>query len=164
LTALIEDIVNFLSPQKRFRNVNLSKDLDKSLPEMVADPSQLSQLFYNLLNNAAQALNGQKDAGINITTLYSQESQEVTIDLADNGPGVPQELIDKAFSTRFTTKSGGHGIGLIVCAKVVNNHDGKIKVEHGPNGGTVFTITLPVKMTLEEIKQEPLNITGRVNI
>lgn len=144
LNTLIEDIISFLSPQKRFRNIGLGKLLDTDLPLMTADPSQLTQLFYNILNNAAQALKNQSAAAIKITTSYLKQEQEVQIEICDNGPGISNELIEKAFSSRFTTKKEGHGFGLIVCAKVVNNHGGKIAVNRGIEGGTSFLITLPV--------------------
>ncbi|MBD3217256.1 MAG: response regulator, partial [candidate division Zixibacteria bacterium] len=138
LNALLEDIVAFLAPQKRFRNIGLGKELDKSLPNMMADPSQLSQLFYNILNNASQALKDKSAGGIRIATKYNQDEHEVVVELSDNGPGFPPELAEKAFTSRFTTKSGWHGFGLIVCAKVVNNHGGKIKVEEVEPHGTKF--------------------------
>jgi signal transduction histidine kinase/FixJ family two-component response regulator len=144
LNSLMDDIVAFLSPQKRFRNIGIVKELDSSLPDMLADPSQLSQLFYNILNNAAQALSAHEAGAIRISTKYDQAKNEVLVELADNGPGIPQELVDKAFTSRFTTKTGGHGFGLIVCAKVVNIHGGKIKVTHNEPRGTLFKILLPV--------------------
>jgi signal transduction histidine kinase len=144
LNSLIEDIVTFLSPQKRFRNIGIVKNLDSSLPHMLADPSQLSQLFYNILNNAAQALSSHDAGAIKVSTKYNKAQNEVVVELADNGPGIPQELLNKAFTSRFTTKTGGHGFGLIVCAKVVNIHGGKINVTHNEPHGTKFQIILPV--------------------
>ncbi len=167
LNSLITDIVAFLTPQKRFRNVTITKNLDSSLPDIVADPSQLSQLFYNILNNAAQALRGQEIGAIRIGTQYSETDKEVVIEIRDNGPGMPQELIDKAFSSRFTTKKGGHGFGLIVCAKVVNNHDGRIKVGHGEEGGTVFRIKLPVQQSDKAKSDDPptnFEETGKIRL
>ena len=144
LNALLEDIAAFLSPQKRFRNIDIAKKLDNSLPNMMADSSQLSQLFYNILNNASQALHEQNEGIIRVITRFDKENREAVIELSDNGPGFPPELAEKAFTSRFTTKPGGHGFGLIVCSKVVNNHGGKIKVEKVEPHGTRFMITLPV--------------------
>ncbi|MBD3381511.1 MAG: response regulator [candidate division Zixibacteria bacterium] len=158
LNELIEDIVSFLSPQKRFREIKLNKYLDTSTPAMMADPSQLSQLFYNILNNAAQALKKHDDSKIDIHTNFDPEKEEVVIEVRDNGPGIPQDLVDKAFTTRFTTKSEGHGFGLIVCAKVVANHNGKIKVRRGNEGGTIFTIKLPLEAPSEENRQDDSEI------
>ncbi|NIP42536.1 MAG: response regulator [candidate division Zixibacteria bacterium] len=144
LNVLLEDIAAFLSPQKRFRNIDIIKNLDDSLPNMMADSSQLSQLFYNILNNASQALHDHKEGLIRIITRFDKENHEAVVELSDNGPGFPPELAEKAFTSRFTTKPGGHGFGLIVCAKVVNNHGGKIKIEKVEPHGSRFMITLPV--------------------
>jgi signal transduction histidine kinase len=163
LNELIEDIVSFLSPQKRFREIKLNKYLDTSTPAMMADPSQLSQLFYNILNNAAQALKKHDDSKIDIHTNFDPEKEEVVIEVRDNGPGIPQDHVDKAFTTRFTTKSEGHGFGLIVCAKVVANHNGKIKVRRGNEGGTVFTIKLPLEAPSEENRQDDSE-TARIRV
>jgi len=158
LNALIEDIISFLSPQKRFRKIGIGKQLDPSLPIITADPSQLTQLFYNILNNAAQALSNKHAAAIKIVTSYSDTEKKVLIEISDNGPGMSKELLEKAFNSRFTTKSEGHGFGLIVCSKVVSNHGGRIKVDRGPEGGTIFKIKFPVSS--ENAQEESQNPTS----
>jgi len=143
LEVLIEDIISFLSPQKKFREIKLSHEKESAIPEIVADARQLQQLFYNLMNNAAEALHasGKENKSITITT--GQSNSEVILRIQDNGCGIPEDLIEKTFSNRFTTKSGGHGFGLIVCKKVVEDHGGTIKVDSRPDQGTTFNITIP---------------------
>lgn len=164
LNSLIDDIITFLSPQKRFRNIGIVKELDESLPHMLADPSQLSQLFYNILNNAAQALSSHSAGAIKVTTSFDKTKNEALVELSDNGPGIPQDLIDKAFTSRFTTKTGGHGFGLIVCAKVVNIHGGKINVTKNEPHGTIFKITLPVTEEIPAKKQQTKSGTSEIRV
>ncbi len=144
LEELIDDIISFLQPQKKFREIKLSHEKETEIPRIVADARQLQQLFYNLMNNAAEALHAadREIKSISITTGRSDSG--VRFRVTDNGCGIPEDLIEKTFSNRFTTKSGGHGFGLIVCKKVVEDHNGTIEVHSVPDEGTTFDISLPV--------------------
>ncbi len=143
LDDLIEDIVSFLSPQKKYRQIKLIHDKSGNLPKMTADVQQLQQLFYNLLNNAAESFpeDFEEQRQISITTQLS--GSDVKIDVVDNGSGIPKRLQKTMFSDRFTTKTSGHGFGLLVCKKVVESHNGQIAVESTEGRGTVFHITFP---------------------
>jgi signal transduction histidine kinase/FixJ family two-component response regulator len=166
LNSLIDDIVAFMSPQKRFRDIAMAKNLDESLPNIEADPSQLTQLFYNILNNDAQALTGRENSEIKIITKYNDYEKEVLIEILDNGPGFPEEKLEKAFDSRFTTKSDGHGFGLMVCSKVVGNHGGKISVDRVKPNGTVFSIIIPVfnKQNPAVVSSDPNASTTKIKL
>ncbi len=142
---LIDDIVSFLSPQKKFRQIRLTHNGAADLPPIKADSRQLQQLLYNLLNNAAESLaETERDSkDITISTDFSDSHLRITV--ADNGGGVPEQLAGKMFSNRFTTKTGGHGFGLIVCRKIIENHNGVIEVESVQGQGTTFKIAIPVE-------------------
>ena len=107
------------------------------------DTRQLQQLFYNTLNNAAESFNKveRDERAITITTGFADDA--VSIEIADNGSGIPKELLQKTFENRFTTKSNGHGFGLIVCKKVVENHNGTIVIDSTEGEGTTFRIKIP---------------------
>ena len=68
----------------------------------------------------------------------------VTIDVADNGPGVPGDLADRVFSPFFTTKPSGSGLGLAIVRKIINAHEGRIEVRPRAEGGVTFSVRLPV--------------------
>lgn len=113
------------------------------LPESISilgDKKQLSQVFLNLLKNAMQALE------INSTqktiSIHVEQKEHVTIDIADNGSGIPSEIQEKVFIPFFTTKSEGTGIGLSLCKEIIRRHEGHLFIYESRQGKTVFRIEL----------------------
>jgi C4-dicarboxylate-specific signal transduction histidine kinase len=104
---------------------------------------QLNQVFVNLITNAAQALHGRDDGRIEVRTRSG--NGEVEIQIADNGPGIPPELLPRIFDPFFTTKPVGEGtgLGLSISQQIVERHGGSLRVESPPGAGATFTITLP---------------------
>jgi signal transduction histidine kinase len=104
---------------------------------------QLNQVFMNLLTNAAQAVSGRDGATIEVATRLSDG--HAVIDIADNGPGIPPEILDKIFDPFFTTKEVGQGsgLGLSIVHGIVERHGGTIEVDSFVGRGTTFTVTLP---------------------
>jgi PAS domain S-box-containing protein len=139
-------------------------DYASGIPDLDADGLQLRQLFTNLLINAIEALSG--EGHIWVTASYAAaedmgESTEppnytgfVTVDVADDGPGVPVEVSDRMFSPFFTTKPQGSGLGLAIVRKIVNAHDGRIDVRARYGGGARFRVRLPV--TVHVVVQAPV--------
>ncbi len=130
--------------------------VDVSVPEvsgLQGDPHQLRQLFTNLLTNAFEALGGTGTVAISATQLSDEEpaagadahsSQLVQVEVSDDGPGVPPDVMDRIFSPFFTTKPQGSGLGLAIVRKIVDAHDGRIDVRARQEGGTRFRVTLPL--------------------
>lgn len=119
-------------------------------------PAQLNQVFMNLISNAVDALNSQKEATnkqIFIQTELERPNLEtfhhasVRVRIRDNGPGIPQEIQDKIFDPFFTTKPVGEGtgLGLSISYQIIENHGGTIEVVSPPGQGTEFIITIPIK-------------------
>jgi signal transduction histidine kinase len=104
---------------------------------------QIGQVFMNLLTNAAQAVSGQDDARLTIVT--SGDAQQVRIDIRDNGPGIPSEVLPRIWDPFFTTKDVGEGtgLGLSIVHELVERHGGTIEVETEIGKGTGFVIRLP---------------------
>ncbi len=73
----------------------------------------------------------------------SRPSPLIVVEIRDNGKGFPPEDIDKIFTPFYTTKGGGSGLGLAICQKIVNEHQGFLKVESTPGEGTIFSVSLP---------------------
>jgi signal transduction histidine kinase len=105
---------------------------------------QINQVFMNLLTNAAQAMTGRQGAKITLRT--TREAGQVVIQVADNGPGIPPEILSRIFDPFFTTKDVGEGtgLGLSIVHGIVERHGGTIEVESEVGKGTTFTVTLPV--------------------
>ncbi len=112
------------------------------LPRIYAYPSQLNQVFMNILANAIAAVQGE---GI-ITIRTSAKPEEVMIRIADNGPGIPKEHLPKIFDPGFTTKGAGvgMGLGLSISYNIIRDHNGNITVENPEGGGAEFSIRLPI--------------------
>ena len=111
-------------------------------------PTQLSQVFVNLLVNAAQAI----DLTGEIRIKTWQDGGMVYASIADTGRGMPPDVEARMFETGFTTKEQGTGLGLCICKRTTKMHGGKITVKSEPGQGTTFLIALPVIQILEERK------------
>jgi signal transduction histidine kinase len=115
------------------------------IPRISCSPSQINQVILNLLANAAQAT---KDGDGTITLRTGmRDATHVAVEVADNGHGIPPEVLPKVFDPFFTTKpvGKGTGLGLSICHKIVENHGGTLEVQSRPGAGTRFTIVLPIK-------------------
>ncbi|CAG7607371.1 Adaptive-response sensory-kinase SasA [Paenibacillus solanacearum] len=143
LEAPVRQALSLLEPRSATVEVRF---IPESVPSPVAyiDAPHLSEAIYNLLKNAIESLAGQ-ERGI-VTVEIAQRNGWGMIRISDNGPGVPEELLDQIFNPFFTTKASVNnwGIGLSYCHKIVTGHDGKIQVESKVGAGTSFTIFLPV--------------------
>lgn len=106
---------------------------------IVGDPEMLQIVFQNILMNAAQAVAGHGRIDVTI----SEDGTHCHIAFADRGPGMPQEVREKAFDAFFTTKSRGTGLGLPIARRVIEAHGGTISIDVPPTGGTTISIRLP---------------------
>ncbi len=144
LNEIIHRCVDLLSNQALFHNIEIIRDLDPELPQIIGDPGQLQQVFANLLLNAADAMKGQ--GKITIASRPAPGDDGVILTIADTGPGIPPEIRDKIFEPFFTTKPPGKGtgLGLSIVYGVLQRHGGTIEVASGPGGGSIFTLVLPL--------------------
>ncbi|HTS55275.1 MAG TPA: ATP-binding protein [Burkholderiales bacterium] len=130
------------------RNMVKHKTVHKQLgeiPLVECSPSQVNQVFLNLVTNAAQATDD-VSGEITVATALTQ-SGHVRIDVSDNGHGIPQAILSKIFDPFFTTKDVGQGtgLGLSIAYKIVQEHGGRIEVKSTVGKGTTFSVFLPVK-------------------
>ncbi len=149
---LIEDLLFSLRVQPRFKRTHFTIDLDPRLPNLEMDVGQIQQVLMNLLNNAADAIEDRavkEGAGadfkreITIKAWFEPENERVIIAVRDNGIGMNSETLNKIFTLHFTTKKGGHGLGLSNCRKIVESHHGDLLVDSAPDEGTEFQMILP---------------------
>lgn len=115
-----------------------------SLPKVRGSAEHLVQVLLNLIDNARQALAGQVEARIELST--RRAGQNVEIRVRDNGPGIPEEIQERIFDAFYTTKAEGEGtgVGLAISFAIVREHGGDLDFESQPGEGTEFTIRLPV--------------------
>ncbi|HEX6833789.1 MAG TPA: ATP-binding protein [Rudaea sp.] len=142
LNANLESALSIAQHQLRDR-VTVVKQL-ASLPKVRCIPSQMNQVFLNLITNAAQAINGQ-----GTLTIESKPApgNRVEFSFTDTGTGIPDEILPKIFEPFFTTRPAGEGtgLGLSIVHKILKNHGGSINVRTTPRKGSVFTVNLPVQ-------------------
>lgn len=117
------------------------------LPAIECNPSQLNQVFLNLITNAAQAI---PDEG-SVTVRTMHERNHIRIDIIDTGTGIPPDVLPHIFDSYYTTKPKGEGtgLGLPIARDIVRSHGGEIRVETAEGRGTTFTITLPLVFRTE---------------
>ncbi len=113
------------------------------LPPVECYPSQVNQVFMNLLLNASQAISGSGT----VTIRTERRGEEVAVEIADSGMGIPPELLDRIFESGFTTKGtkSGMGLGLRLCREIVERQGGRIEVESQVGEGSTFRVLLPLK-------------------
>jgi len=144
LDDLVSKCLALLINKASFQNIAVSTAMDLNMPNLVGDMSQLQQVFTNLFINAADAMEGK--GKLHIRASFDQDRSLFVIRVADTGPGIPQECRDKIFDIFFTTKPAGKGtgLGLSVSQNILKIHGGRIAFECPPEGGTVFTVELPL--------------------
>lgn len=123
------------------RDVQFMTDLDESLPFLNFDREQINRVFVNLLDNAVQAM--EQKGRVWITTRYDAKRKRAIVTVADEGPGVNPEDLDKLFLPYFTRKRGGTGLGLAIVQRIITDHEGQIRVSRNEPTGAVFTFELP---------------------
>lgn len=127
-------------------NVEVKLRRNRPLPEVMADPDQLKEVLVNLLTNACEAMRSGGSIIIQEGETFLQSlGQVVTIQVSDNGPGVPESIQDKIFQPFFTTKEEGTGLGLSIAARILGEHGGWLDLESREGQGTTFTINLPYR-------------------
>jgi len=144
INITVDFILNFLNYEAARRGVIVLKQLDYSLPTIRLDTNLLKQILLNIIMNALQAM--EDGGGKLLVETAATGSDTVCFTIADNGPGIPAEMIDRIFDRYFTTKKPGEGtgLGLFVTKKLVENMGGGIAVTSRSGGGTTFTVTLPL--------------------
>ena len=144
--AVLREAVALASSTTPPGATTVTVDVPDGLPEIPGDAHQLRQLFMNLINNAFEALNGR--GSVSVRARFDEADDEgepahVVIEVQDDGPGMSADQAERVFSPFFTTKPQGTGIGLAVVRKVVDAHDGNIRLTTPLEGGTCFRISLP---------------------
>lgn len=141
----VEDVVEknltFLSAQMQEKGYLVRKAFQSDLPEIPADSAMLYQAFLNILINAIQAM---QDGG-NIYIRISSNHEALVVSFEDEGPGIPDEVINKIWDPFFTTKEMGTGLGLGIVKTIIDLHGGHIQIKNRSAGGSQVLIHLPLK-------------------
>jgi len=138
---ILEENLTFLAPEIQSKGYEIHKEFATHVPEIQADPGLLYQAFSNILMNAMQAM----PEGGSIYIEVSARANVLTIIFADEGKGIPDEVLKKIWEPFFTTKEKGSGLGLPIVKKIVEGHGGNVGIGNGREKGAQVTVTLPVK-------------------
>ena len=141
INPLIREILTLMKPVFSDQEIEIQIDLDPNLPEFEFDPDQLKQVLLNLIKNAAEAMTAGGRLGIKTHT----REQNVFIEISDTGQGISPEHLGNLFRPFFTTKKKGTGLGLAVSYKLVQDHNGDIRVNSEVNQGTRVVVQLPLQ-------------------
>jgi len=127
-------------------NVEIKTQLDSDLDSIDADAGRLRQLLHNLIKNGIEACNGSQAPCLTIQTrlFVTEELKAVELNVYDNGPGIPSELLEHLFEPYVSAKPKGSGLGLAIVKKIVEEHHGVVWVENEDDGGARFIIRMPL--------------------
>jgi two-component system, NtrC family, sensor histidine kinase HydH len=141
INHVIEEVIQLFNPQFTQKKVEVKTSLAQDLPEFDFDPEQIKQVLLNLIKNASEAM----PEGGTIRVATTSEEDQVFVEVSDTGTGIPPQSINELFRPFFTTKKGGTGLGLAVSYKLIQDHNGDIKIKSEPDQGTVVTIQIPLR-------------------
>jgi signal transduction histidine kinase len=142
LNGLLEELVDFFSPQANLQRVQLRLKKHPTPVVVNVDARLLKQAVLNLLINGLQAMG---DGGGELILSLSVQGKNAVIDVIDTGPGIPPEQLLRIFQAYYTTKKGGTGIGLAMARRIAEEHGGEIGVRSEVGKGSNFRIALPMK-------------------
>lgn len=131
--------------------ITINKDYSE-LPPVMCNPGQLNQVWMNILANAAQAVEAKEHGIVDIKTTL--ENGVIVVTISDNGTGIKPEIQSKIFDPFFTTKPVGQGtgLGLSICHSIIERHGGQIELDSKLGHGTRFTIRIPAKLSMQQLK------------
>ncbi|BCQ33516.1 ATP-binding protein [Erwinia rhapontici] len=133
-----------LDRELREAEVKIEYRFASPLPELLAVPLWLEQIFHNLLSNAIQAQQGQDKAWVSVTAL--REGNALRLEVSDGGPGLSEQALSHVFIPFFTTREEGIGLGMTLAETLILKMNGRIEVANRPQGGACFTLWLPLEV------------------
>lgn len=142
LNSVVSRCARLVNHKLDLAGINLELNLDPELPLVTCDAAQMEQVVLALVVNAVEAM--PRGGNLTLRTLQSDPPGMARLQVKDNGPGIPEEMLDNLFEPFFTTKDkvGGVGLGLAVSRQIVQRHSGTISVHSDPGTGTTFTVDL----------------------
>ena len=145
INDLISSSLSAIKSELRANGIQVNSELDFSLPQTMADPHQLEQVFINLISNAIHALMT-IEGPRRLTITSKQVADQIHLTFSDNGPGISKNILDRIFDPFFSTKDVGQGtgLGLSICFGIITEHNGQIRAKSNGHGGAIFYIELPI--------------------
>lgn len=145
INGIIQKVLEIRAYEQRVNNIQVVSRLAPYLPEIMVDPFQMQQVFFNLTINAEHFMHQAHGKGT-LTIVTEKAGDIIRIYFADDGPGIPKEHMKRLFTPFFTTKETGKGtgLGLSICHGIVSEHGGRIYAQSEPGKGATFVVELPI--------------------
>jgi len=140
LEPILLDCISLLEGEAFYKRIDLKIDIEERLFPIYCDEQKIKQVFINIIKNAIESM----DKPGKITIELKEKNNQAVISITDEGCGIPKEYISHLGKPFFTTKSNGNGLGLMMCYKIIEEHNGTISVQSEPGIGTTFYIYLPL--------------------
>jgi two-component system sensor kinase FixL len=145
--GMLVDALILVRAEATAKKIEIELDVPSELPPLYGDRIQLQQVVLNLVRNAMEALAGRTDGIVRLAVRRLDSPDAVEGRVADNGPGIEAELAARLFEPLTTSKPDGLGLGLSICASIVQLHGGRIWLQSGAAGATEFRFSLPLRQT-----------------
>ena len=142
INKLVSSVLALVVIDLQKHEIELQTQLDDRNPQVLGNEVQLQQVILNLVMNAIESMSSSQTRVLRIQTELSQ-SNRVYVSIEDTGTGIEPSNVAQIFKPMFTTKARGMGMGLSICQSIIENHDGRIWVSPGANGGSIFQFELP---------------------
>ncbi|AWT59393.1 MAG: Sporulation kinase E [Candidatus Moanabacter tarae] len=139
LISVMGDVLETIGQELKDQGVSVDIDIDRKPPLVVADPNQIEQVYFNLLRNASEAMEG----GGTIRVRSRSDDEFVYLQIGDSGSGIEGQNLSKVFEPYYTTKKGGHGLGMMIVHRIMSEHGGLVGIDSRMGTGTVVTLQLP---------------------
>jgi signal transduction histidine kinase len=152
LAPLIDEVVALVQPELDQQGIRLEQVVPADIPLVEAGRVEVQQVLLNLLVNAVRALEGVPESTRRITIAASNGDERVTLTVADTGPGIPADQIDRLFEPFHGDRDGQLGMGLAICRRILEAYGGSIQAESG-DGGASFRFTLPVAAVGKQVSR-----------
>ncbi len=141
LLPALEESLAVLEPELEGAGITVDVEYGTGVPVILGDRDQVQQVFFNILRNARQAMGS---GGVIKIKAFSDD-QDVFVQIGDTGQGIPEEDLPRVFHPYFTTKKGGHGLGMMICERIMRAHGGRIGIDSRKDVGTLVTLQFPQK-------------------
>ncbi len=142
---VLEESIKTLVDSLELKKVNLVKNFQDELPQALVDGDKLRQVFLNILRNAHEAVEEGGQITISLSLLKERPGEIIKVEIADDGCGIPEKEREIIFELFYTTKATGVGLGLAIARKIIEQHNGSIRVSENETKGASFEILIPVE-------------------
>lgn len=145
IEQIIDSSLKMMADSLEMKKIRLEKDFPEKLPLIYVDGDKLRQVFLNILRNACEAVEERGKIKISLSLEKDHSGKKIVIEISDDGCGIPAEDLENIFEPFYTTKTSGIGLGLANARKIIESHEGTIKVKEQKGKGSTFVTIMPYK-------------------